>query len=152
MFNFDVLWMKILAYFKTGSTNTAGKITSQMVSMNELLAYLPATAAHPGLVELATHAEALAGSDTARALTAAALAATRAKTFQISFSGRNGAGACTAVGLAVGDIILSISGLTDMGIASANFEATVTVADQIQQTAAGDLSTKNFLALAYRPS
>ena len=111
-----------------------------------------ATTSVSGIVELATDAEAIAGTDTARAVTPRGLGAALAKMFVISFAGHNGAGACTATGVAVNDVIFGIAGLTDVGQADASFEAVVTVVDQIQQASASDLSLKNFVALVYRPS
>jgi len=69
----------------------------------------------------------------------------------MSFDGRNGAGACTATGLAIGDKVMSVVGLTDdvSGNQADKFEATITVADQIQQSSATDLSTKDYLALVF---
>lgn len=65
-----------------------------------------------------------------------------------NFTGRNGAGACTATGAKVGDVVLgiSIAKVTDLdaldtlqaGLTA--FEGTITVANQIQQTGAADLS------------
>jgi len=111
-----------------------------------------ATTSVSGVVELATDAEAITGTDTARAVTPRGLGAALAKMFVISFAGHNGAGACTATGVAVNDVIFGIAGLTDVGQADASFEAVVTVVDQIQQASASDLSLKNFVALVYRPS
>lgn len=67
----------------------------------------------------------------------------------ITFDGINGAGACTAAGAVVGDKVLYVSGLTTgaLGNASASFEATVTVVDQVQQSAVGDLSSNDYLAV-----
>lgn len=72
----------------------------------------------------------------------------------MTFSGRNGAGACTATGLAIGDLLLSVMDIDvggGLGNAGSSFEATVTVNDQIQQSSATDLSTSEFIALVYRP-
>jgi len=98
-------------------------------------------------VELATDAESVAVTDVQRAVTPHGLGAALAKLFPISFTGSNLAGACTATGVAVGDVLFGIAGLTDMGQMDSKFEAIVTVADQIQQTAAENLSAKNFVAL-----
>ena len=62
----------------------------------------------------------------------------------IAFTGHSGAGACTATGLSVGDTIVGIVNITDGTTATANFEATVSVANQIQQSSATDLSAKKF--------
>lgn len=118
------------------------------------LAACTATTSRSGVVELATDAEALAGSDANRAVTPHGLAGAIIKLDIISFAGKNGAGACTATGLKTSDIILSVTGVADAdkGDQSANFEAVVTVNDQIQQVAVGDLSTKMYVALVYRQS
>ena len=105
-----------------------------------------------GLLETATNAEALATQSVDHAVTPANLGNVLAKVFPVTFTGSNLAGACTATGVAVGDRILGVSGVTDMGIASAKFESVVTVINQIQQTAAENLSAKNFTAIVYRPS
>lgn len=67
----------------------------------------------------------------------------------MTFAGHNLAGACAAVGLKVGDVIVSVAGLTTVGNAATLFETTVTVADQIQQSSATDLHASNYLALVY---
>jgi hypothetical protein len=118
------------------------------------LAALTASATRDGLVELATDAEAILGSDTARAVTPANLAAVTAKLDIISFVGKNGAGACTMAGVAVDDVVLSVTGqvAADVGDKSSLFETAITVADQIQQSSASDLSTKVYMALILRKS
>jgi hypothetical protein len=67
---------------------------------------------------------------------------------QIHFTGRNGAGACTATGTKVGDLVLAIATTTGTLAGRAAFESTVTVADQIQQSSATDLSAAQFDLLA----
>lgn len=122
-------------------------VATKPVERAEIDAAASATAA--GLVELATDAEALAGTDTARAITAANLRAVLLGLKLISFDGRNGAGACTATGAAVGDKVLAVFGLTAgaVGAADASFEAAITVINQIQQSAAGDLSANDYCVL-----
>ena len=70
----------------------------------------------------------------------------------IAFAGKNGAGACTATGLAVGDKILSVTGVAagTVGTQAALFETVVTVADQIQQSSDTNLSANLYLALVLR--
>ncbi len=106
-----------------------------------------ASATAQGRVELATDAEAKVGTDTARAVTPANLAAVIKNCKLGSFTGNNGAGACTLTGAAVGDRVIGIAGLSTgaLGFADASFEATITVADQIQQSNAGNLSANNYL-------
>jgi hypothetical protein len=57
-------------------------------------------------------------------------------------------GAATATGLAVGDTVKAVINLSDTADAKADFEATVTVVNQLQQSSASDYSTKKFLVVA----
>lgn len=57
-------------------------------------------------------------------------------------AGHNGAGAVTLAGAKVGDKVIQAINLTDDTDARSSFEATITVAGQIQQSSASDLSTK----------
>lgn len=108
-----------------------------------------ASATAAGIVELATNAEARTGTDTARAITAANLRNVLSGLKFISVDGKNGTGAITATGAVVGDKVLYVAGLTEgaLGNASASFEAAITVADQIQQSSASNLSANNYLAV-----
>lgn len=63
------------------------------------------------------------------------------------FTGRNGAGACTLTGAKVGDKVVLLANVTDGSEGKAAFESTITVADQIQQSSASDLSAKKFVVL-----
>lgn len=63
------------------------------------------------------------------------------------FTGHNLAGACTATGAKVGDKVVGIVNLTTPASGTSLFEATITVADQIQQSSATDLSAKVFALL-----
>ena len=67
--------------------------------------------------------------------------------------GKNGAGACTATGAAVGDKVV---GIVDVAVATVNaaslYEATVTVADQVQQSSATDRSAIKHIALLVTPA
>lgn len=70
-------------------------------------------------------------------------------------AGRNGAGAVTFTGAKVGDTVFSALNLTDVSdamAATAVFESTITVADQIQQASASDLSAKKFHIILRRGS
>lgn len=69
-----------------------------------------------------------------------------------SFDGRNGAGVCTLTGAAVGQRVLALFRIDAAAGAlatgqSAAFEATITVAGQIQQSSASDLSTQDFVVI-----
>jgi len=63
------------------------------------------------------------------------------------FTGLATAGAITLTGTKIGDKVVLLTNLSDATDGSASFEATITVADQIQQTAASDLHTKKFSVL-----
>lgn len=71
-----------------------------------------------------------------------ALAASAIRT--IAVTGKNGAGACTATGAKVGDKVIAMMNVTDQTVDNSKFESTITVADQIQQSNAGDLSAKKY--------
>jgi hypothetical protein len=113
-----------------------------------------ASATVKGPVELATNAEALTGTDALRALTAAALAYVLGMVDVISFAGAAAAGACTMTGVKVGDVVLAVTGVAagTVGNQSAKFQTTITVADQIQQSDAGNLSANIYTALILRKS
>lgn len=65
----------------------------------------------------------------------------------IGFTGRNGAGAITLTGAAVGDVVIGVANVTDGADDSSGFETAITVVNQIQQSSASDLSTKKYAAL-----
>lgn len=102
-----------------------------------------------GIVELATSAETKVGSDSERAVTAAGLRAVMSGLKFISFDGVSTAGPCVLVGAAVDDKVLYVAGLTEgaLGNASASFEPTITVVQEIQQSSASNLSANNYLAV-----
>jgi len=106
------------------------------------------------LLAPASDAETITGTATDVAVTPAGLGAALARLELIAFSGRNLAGACVATGLKVNDVIYSVTGVVaaDVGDQSALFESIVTVADQIQQVSATDLSAKVYHALVLRMS
>lgn len=62
-----------------------------------------------------------------------------------------GATHITATGVKVGDKVVMVANVTDHASAAVDFEATVTVADQIQQTAA-NLSAKTLVILVIAQS
>lgn len=62
--------------------------------------------------------------------------------------GRNGAGACSAPGLKVGDLVAHVTNLTDQSVGEAQFEAEVSVADQLQQLSVANLTGKKFDVVA----
>jgi len=84
--------------------------------------------------------------------------ATTALRIAKNVTGHNGAGACTATGLKIGDVVLVVSfakvpsavATTQAGLTA--FESTITVADQIQQTGAADLHLEAFDVLVLAQS
>ncbi len=69
----------------------------------------------------------------------------------LAAAGKNGAGAITLTGAAVGDRLLAVFGAPTAGGAleakapGTDFEAAVTVADQIQQSSASNLSANTYI-------
>ena len=125
----DTVLEKIAQYLKTGIASVDNPYVPMHpdTSLEQVLSYLAASTAHPGLLNMG-------------------------KIILMSFAGKNGAGACTAAGLAIGDIVLELVGITTVfGNKAADYEAIITVVDQIQQSAVGDLSANRYLALLYRP-
>lgn len=61
--------------------------------------------------------------------------------------GHNTAGACTLTGAKIGDTVIGISNVTDHTtlLPTTDFEATITVNDQIQQVNSGNLSAKTII-------
>jgi len=148
---------RVLLGIATAAEVTAGTDTNKLVSpalfaAGSTGAVSAASTTVAGKVELATNTEALEIADTARAVTPAGLGAALDKLMVISFTGKSGSGACTAVGLAVDDLVIGVTGLTDMGLGVDYYETVITVADQIQQLSGDNLSAKNFLALVYSPA
>lgn len=141
------------AQMEAGSATTEVAVTPERVK--QAIAALAtgnvaaASTTTQGKVELATNAEARTGTDTARAVTPAALRNVLTGLKALSFDGRNGAGAITLTGAVVGDKVLAVFGLTEgaLGGALASFEATITVVDQIQQSDVANLSANNYVAL-----
>lgn len=68
------------------------------------------------------------------------------------FAGLAAPGAIAAAGANVGDKIVDVESLTDLTGAAASFETAVSVANQIQQKDAADLSKKKFRVLAIAQS
>lgn len=79
--------------------------------------------------------------------TIAAIGTLQSPRIMLAFTGKNGSGACTLTGSAVGDVVLGIVNITDGTTATSSFESTITVVNQIQQSSASDLSTKKFAVL-----
>jgi hypothetical protein len=69
----------------------------------------------------------------------------------LTAAGKNGAGAVALAGAAIGDRLVAVIGAPTAGgaletkVPGTDFEAAVTVADQIQQVSATNLSTKTYV-------
>jgi hypothetical protein len=107
-----------------------------------------------GQTTFSSDAEVKAGTVTTKVTSPKTVATAVGMLTAINFVGKNGAGACTATGLKVDDVILSVTGVAaaDVGDKSTLFESVVTVADEIQQSSASNLSTKVYTALIKRMS
>lgn len=67
-----------------------------------------------------------------------------------SFTGHNNTGACTLTGATVGQRVLALFEIDTSSAATgveASFESTITVADQIQQSSASNLSAKKYAVI-----
>ena len=73
------------------------------------------------------------------------------KVYSIVQDGRNGAGALTLTGAKVGDTVVAIADLTTPGDLQSSFETTVSVAGQIQQSSASNLSAVEILFVLHTP-
>jgi hypothetical protein len=109
---------------KGGSTELFEAITDHATKIDALEA-----AGNVGTADLET------GAVTGAKIAAAALD-------QLVGTAGNGAGARTLTGAAVGDKVTAVINLTDLIDASAAFESTITVVNQIQQTATDYSSDK----------
>ena len=68
------------------------------------------------------------------------------------FGGLAAPGAIAAPGANVGDKVVDVESLTDLAGAAASFEATISIANQIQQKDTADLSKKKFRVLVIAQS
>jgi len=71
--------------------------------------------------------------------------ATQRSPIVLAALGHNGAGAVTLAGTQAGDKVIGATNLTTPGDVTASFEATISVAGQIQQTGASNLSAAQVL-------
>jgi hypothetical protein len=69
--------------------------------------------------------------------------------YSVVQAGKNGAGALTLTGTLVGDKVVAVANLTTPGDLQSSFETTITVAGQIQQSSATDLSVKQCLFILH---
>ena len=61
--------------------------------------------------------------------------------------GRNGAGAIPLGGVQVGDRVIDMRNVTTTGSEASSFESTISIAGQIQQTSASNLSGNEYWAI-----
>jgi hypothetical protein len=59
-------------------------------------------------------------------------------------AGHSGVGAITVAGALVGDAVVMVTNMTTPALATSSFESTVSVAGQVQQTSASNLSASTF--------
>lgn len=72
--------------------------------------------------------------------------------FSAVFAGVAAAGPVTLTGAAVGDKVIQLVNITDEANGAASFEATITIINQIQQSSASNLTTKNYSVLLLKQS
>jgi hypothetical protein len=85
-----------------------------------------------------------AGDTSALLLDGKVVASSRGKLIVGVAAGNNGAGAITVAGTVPGDAVVLVTNLSTPANASASFEGTVSVAGQVQQTSASNLSGSTF--------
>lgn len=136
----------------TAAEAAAGTDGKKIVAPVSFASALTDAMSSAGVVGLASRADTIGVSNNVEAITPYGLGEALIQLFPITFTGKNLAGACTVLGMAVDDKILGVAGLTTVGDVKSKFESVVTVANQIQQTAAEDLHLENYVALIYRPS
>ncbi len=127
---------------------TTGKIAALAVTTAKIAA-LAVTAAELAAGAVTT-AKILAGN-----VTLPKIAVTGIKTLR--FDGRNGAGAITLTGAAVGDRVVAIwgnsitaaDGTTVVGTIPTQFEAAITVVNQIQQADVADLTGFDYVVILF---
>lgn len=146
--NADSTWRVFFAV-NQGSGALAAHATTHQSGGSDVLTSHASTAAN---LVWAGPASGAAAGPSFRAPVVADLPANIIKKYKSA--GRNGAGSLVATGVKVGDEVVAVIGVVtatgavvDTLDSSGDFEATVTVVDQIQQSAAGDKSTNTYLFL-----
>jgi len=82
-----------------------------------------------------------------------ALEAEALKYRKYEFEGRNGAGSISLPGARIGDDVVTLVGVYGAtGDQSSKFEATISAADEIHQTDAGDLSENQYVVVLQHPA
>jgi hypothetical protein len=115
-------------------------------------------AARSGAAALNTTTEITNGTIPTAALAGGAVTLPKTSAFNtikcLAFAGVAAAGPCNCVGTAVGDRAIMYFGLTTIAganiharVIGTDFEATITVVNQVRQNRAADLSTMTFIAL-----
>jgi hypothetical protein len=70
--------------------------------------------------------------------------------YSVVQAGKNGAGALTLAGATVTDVVVAVVNLTTPGDLQSSFETAITIAGQIQQSSATDLSSKQILFILHK--
>lgn len=152
--NLDLVDAASLTTPPASNVQALAESSSTVALVPSNLAALGGTTSFAGLLALATNAIGLAGTDTAKALTAAILAYVLTQVKIESFMGHNLTGACTLTGVKIGDLVLGVTGIgsTLVGDLSGSFETTITVADQIQQSSNTDLHLNQYMVVILHKS
>lgn len=161
-----VVYVSSLALGFTLTLSTASLVANQVVAVSGVDGYrwVVNPRVSPGAIPLSDLAaqapgtivgNGTGGSASPTALTTLPLSALSAASFRSFCSqGADASGGAThiaAVGVKVGDKVVMVADVTDHASAAASFEATVTVADQIQQSAT-NLSAKTLVILVIAQS
>jgi hypothetical protein len=146
-------WDDVKGKYGSGGTIQAGAVKTahianvQVTEAKIATGAVTATKLGTGAV---TEAKIGAGAVTATKIGSGAVTAVKLDSAALklsAFTGKNLAGACTLTGAKVGDVVAGVVCITDGDDQAANFETTITVADEIQQSAASNLSTKKYTVL-----
>lgn len=79
------------------------------------------------------------------------MALSEAAVLSVAVSGLNGSGSLSLPGAKVGDVVLNIRNDGSAVNSGGDFEATISVNNQVQQTTAANLSTKTITFILFRP-
>lgn len=146
-------WNDVKSKNGSGGTIQANAVKTAHIAASQVTeAKIASSAVTAAKIGSGAVTEAKIGSGAVTAAKVGASAVTAAKIADAAmklsaFTGKNGAGACTLAGAKVGDVVAGVVCITDGNDQSTSFEAAITVADQIQQSAVGDLSAKKYSVL-----
>jgi hypothetical protein len=146
-------WDDVKGKYGSGGTIQAGAVKTAHIANSQVteakIASSAVTAAKIGSSAV-TEAKIGSGAVTAAKIGSGAVTAVKLVDAALklsAFTGKNGAGACTLTGAKVGDVVAGVVCITDGDDQAASFETTITVADEIQQSSASNLSAKKYSVL-----